>query len=128
MSENKNHHEGSVLTDEIVEVKEPQLYKVLLHNDDYTTMEFVISILENVFHRSTNDATQIMLNVHNEGVGIAGVYTREICETKISVVHQLAKKNEFPLRCSMETDWLMKAQISHNQMLEICWVKHLRSP
>ncbi len=104
MSENKNHHEGSVLTDEIVEVKEPQLYKVLLHNDDYTTMEFVISILENVFHRSTNDATQIMLNVHNEGVGIAGVYTREICETKISVVHQLAKKNEFPLRCSMETD------------------------
>ncbi len=104
MSESKNHHEGSVLTDEIVEVKEPQLYKVLLHNDDYTTMEFVISILENVFHRSTNDATQIMLNVHNEGVGIAGVYTKEICETKISVVHQLAKKNEFPLRCSMETD------------------------
>ncbi|PHR28560.1 MAG: ATP-dependent Clp protease adaptor ClpS [Desulfotalea sp.] len=86
-----------------MEVKEPQLYKVLLHNDDYTTMEFVISILEKIFHKSSNDAAQIMLNVHNEGVGIAGVYTKEICETKISVVHHLAKKNEFPLRCSMET-------------------------
>lgn len=103
MSESKNHREGSVLEDEFVEIKEPLLYKVLLHNDDYTTMEFVISILETVFRKSSADATQIMLNVHNEGVGIAGVYTKEICETKISVVHQLAKKNEFPLRCSMET-------------------------
>lgn len=103
MSENNNHSEGSVVTESIVDVKEPQLYKVLLHNDDYTTMEFVISILENVFHRTANDATQIMLNVHNEGVGVAGIYTKEICETKIAVVHQLAKKNQFPLRCSMET-------------------------
>ncbi|SDP13318.1 ATP-dependent Clp protease adapter ClpS [Desulforhopalus singaporensis] len=103
MAKNKNQHESSVLTEDATDVKEPKLYKVLLHNDDYTTMEFVISILETVFHKSTNDATKIMLNVHNEGIGIAGVYTREICETKISVVHQLAKKNEFPLRCSMET-------------------------
>lgn len=102
MAENNNQREGSVLTEDFIETKEPQLYKVLLHNDDYTTMEFVISILETVFHKSTPDATKIMLNVHNEGVGIAGVYTREICETKISVVHQLARKNEFPLRCSME--------------------------
>jgi ATP-dependent Clp protease adaptor protein ClpS len=65
-------------------------------------MEFVISILETVFHKSTPDATRIMLNVHNEGVGVAGIYTREISETKIAVVHELAKKNEFPLRCSME--------------------------
>jgi len=103
MSDKHSDQEGSVVTEHILEVKEPQLYKVLLHNDDYTTMEFVISILETVFHKTANDAAQIMLNVHNEGVGIAGVYTREICETKISVVHQLAKKNEFPLRCSMET-------------------------
>lgn len=103
MTEHKNNHEGSVVTENTIDIKEPQLYKVLLHNDDYTTMEFVISILETVFHKSVHDATQIMLNVHNEGVGIAGVYTKEICETKISVVHQLAKKNEFPLRCSMET-------------------------
>ena len=104
MAENNNGREGSVLTENIIETKEPRLYKVLLHNDDYTTMEFVISILETVFHRSPHDATKIMLNVHNEGVGVAGVYTREICETKISIVHQLAKKNEFPLRCSMETN------------------------
>ena len=103
MAENDNQREESVLTDNTLETKEPRLYKVLLHNDDYTSMEFVIAILENVFHKSTNDATKIMLNVHNEGIGIAGVYTREICETKISVVHELAKKNEFPLRCSMET-------------------------
>ncbi|MGB3212923.1 MAG: ATP-dependent Clp protease adapter ClpS [Desulforhopalus sp.] len=103
MAENNTGREGSVITENITETKEPRLYKVLLHNDDYTSMEFVIAILETVFHKSPHDATKIMLNVHNEGVGIAGVYTREICETKISVVHQLAKKNEFPLRCSMET-------------------------
>ncbi len=102
MAENSNDHQGSVATEEILEIKEPRLYKVLLHNDDYTTMEFVISILETVFHKSTPDATRIMLNVHNEGVGVAGIYTREISETKIAVVHELAKKNEFPLRCSME--------------------------
>ena len=102
MADQNNQREGSVLAEDFIETKEPQLYKVLLHNDDYTTMEFVISILETVFHKSTPDATKIMLNVHNEGVGIAGVYTREICETKISVVHQLAKKNEFQLRCTME--------------------------
>ena len=103
MAENKNRREGSVLTKDTIETKEPRLYKVLLHNDDYTSMEFVIAILETVFHKSANDATKIMLNVHNKGVGVAGIYTREICETKISVVHELAKKNEFPLRCSMET-------------------------
>ncbi|MBW1635885.1 MAG: ATP-dependent Clp protease adapter ClpS [Deltaproteobacteria bacterium] len=102
MAEEKNNSQGSVATEDHVETKEPRLYKVLLHNDDYTSMEFVISILVTVFHKSTHDATQIMLNVHNEGVGIAGVYTREISETKISTVHQLAQKNEFPLRCSME--------------------------
>jgi len=103
MTESKNHSEESVITENIIETKEPKLYKVLLHNDDYTSMEFVISILETIFHKSPADATKIMLNVHNKGIGIAGIYTREICETKILVVHQLAKKNEFPLRCSMET-------------------------
>ncbi len=102
MAEENNNNQGSVATEEHVETKEPRLYKVLLHNDDYTSMEFVISILETIFHKSIPDATEIMLNVHNEGIGIAGVYTREISETKISTVHQLAQKNEFPLRCSME--------------------------
>ena len=103
MPEKNPDREGSVLTKDVIETQEPRLYKVLLHNDDYTSMEFVISILENVFHKSPPDATEIMLNVHNKGKGVAGVYTREICETKISVVHQLAKTNDFPLRCSMET-------------------------
>jgi len=84
------------------EVKEPSLYKVLLHNDDYTTMDFVIMILETVFYKDTTEATRIMLNVHNQGVGIAGVYTREIGESKISVVHNMARKNQYPLKCSLE--------------------------
>lgn len=94
--------EGSVFTKERTDTKEPSLFKVLLHNDDYTSMEFVVSILENIFNKSTMEATRIMLNVHNEGIGVAGVYTREICETKIAVVHELARSNNFPLRCSME--------------------------
>lgn len=102
MPRDKQQREGLVITKDEIETREPRLYKVLLHNDDYTTMEFVISILETVFQKSTPDATKIMLNVHHEGVGVAGIYTKEICETKITVVHQLAKKNEFPLRCSME--------------------------
>jgi ATP-dependent Clp protease adaptor protein ClpS len=67
-------------------------------------MEFVVSVLQNIFHRSKQDATKIMLNVHNDGVGIAGVYSREICETKIAIVHELAKKNEYPLRCTLEKE------------------------
>lgn len=104
MGDKKEDLQGIVLTEDVVETKEPPLYKVLLHNDDYTTMEFVVSILENIFHKSKPEATKIMLNVHNDGVGIAGVYTREICETKIAIVHELAKNNEFPLRCSMEKE------------------------
>lgn len=104
MGEKKEDLLGSVLTDDVVETREPPRYKVLLHNDDYTTMEFVVSILERIFNRSRHEATKIMLSVHNEGVGIAGVYTKEVCETKIAIVHELAKKNEFPLRCSMEKE------------------------
>jgi ATP-dependent Clp protease adaptor protein ClpS len=94
--------EGSVFAQDRTDTKEPSFFKVLLHNDDYTSMEFVVSLLEKIFNKSTIEATRIMLNVHNEGTGVAGVYTREICETKIAVVHELARKNNFPLRCSME--------------------------
>lgn len=94
--------DGVVLTEKKEQVKEPPLYKVLLHNDDYTTMEFVIVVLETVFHKSTEQATQIMLNVHQQGIGIAGIFTREIADTKINIVHDIARRNEFPLRCSME--------------------------
>ncbi len=102
MSEKKNDREGSVVTQKKTDIKEPSLYKVLLHNDDYTSMEFVVSILENIFRKSTPEATRVMLDVHQQGIGVAGVYTREICETKILLVHGLARKNDFPLRCSME--------------------------
>ncbi|MCB2182533.1 MAG: ATP-dependent Clp protease adapter ClpS [Desulfobulbaceae bacterium] len=94
--------DGGVLTEEKQKVEEPPLYKVLLHNDDYTTMEFVIMILENIFRKNAEEATRIMLNVHQQGIGIAGIYTREIADTKIHIVHDLARKNEFPLRCSLE--------------------------
>ncbi|MBU1139403.1 MAG: ATP-dependent Clp protease adapter ClpS [Proteobacteria bacterium] len=93
---------GSVATRDRTQVREPSLYKVLLHNDDYTSMEFVIAILENVFGKNTSDASKIMMNVHQEGVGVAGIYTREICETKVAIVHELARQSEYPLRCSIE--------------------------
>ncbi|WP_448872322.1 ATP-dependent Clp protease adapter ClpS [Desulfobulbus propionicus] len=85
-------------------LQEPPLYKVLLHNDDYTTMDFVVMILQTVFSKNTEEATRIMLNVHHQGIGIAGIYTREIAETKIAVVHQMARQHQFPLRCSLEKD------------------------
>jgi len=83
-------------------VQKPRMFKVLLHNDDYTTMEFVVYVLQSVFHRSESDAVQIMLHVHKNGVGVAGVYTREVAETKVAQVEALARDHEFPLRCTME--------------------------
>jgi ATP-dependent Clp protease adaptor protein ClpS len=83
-------------------LKKPRMYKVLLHNDDYTTMEFVVFVLQGIFHHSETDATSIMLHVHKNGVGVAGVYTREIAETRIAQVDELARKHEYPLRCSMD--------------------------
>jgi ATP-dependent Clp protease adaptor protein ClpS len=83
-------------------LKKPRMYKVLLHNDDYTTMEFVVFVLQGIFHHSESEAMQIMLHVHKNGVGVAGVYTREIAETRIAQVEALARKHEYPLRCSMD--------------------------
>ena len=102
MSGPDEYFEGWVVTQDRKKLDHPPLYKVLLHNDDYTTMEFVILILEKIFHKSTAEATRIMLNVHKNGIGVAGVYPREIAETKIAVVLDLARKNEYPLKCSME--------------------------
>ena len=85
-------------------VSRPRMYRVLLHNDDYTPMDFVVRLLRTVFRRSESDATAIMLHVHNSGVGIAGVYTHEIAETKVVQVHLLARQNEVPLIASMEPE------------------------
>ena len=86
------------------EVREPPMYRVLLHNDDYTTMEFVVRVLMTVFSKSVDEATRIMLNVHRQGVGVCGVYTYEVAETKVDTVHALARESGFPLKCSMEKD------------------------
>jgi len=85
-------------------LQKPPLYKVLLHNDNYTTREFVVAVLREVFHKSETDAVQIMLHVHYNGIGVAGVYPYEVAETKIRLTEKLARENEFPLRLSMEPE------------------------
>ena len=84
------------------ELQEPPMYRVLLHNDDYTTMEFVVEVLQSVFHKSPSEAVHIMLLVHRNGSGVCGVFSAEVAESKVEMVHYLAKKNGFPLKCSME--------------------------
>lgn len=85
-------------------LKKPPRYAVVFHNDNYTTMEFVIFVLRTVFHKSESDAVTIMLNIHKNGMGVAGVYTREVAETKIAIVESLAKEREYPLRLTMEPE------------------------
>ncbi len=83
-------------------LKEPKLYRVILHNDHYTTMDFVVKVIVAVFHKPAAEATKIMLDVHKKGVGIVGVYTFDIAATKVSQVHEMARQSEFPLRASCE--------------------------
>jgi ATP-dependent Clp protease adaptor protein ClpS len=98
--------DGGVATESLPkkQLKRPRLYKVLLHNDDYTTREFVVHVLQAVFHKPEPEAVRIMLHVHHSGIGVAGLYTREVAETKIRTVEQLAREHEFPLRLSMEPE------------------------
>jgi len=83
-------------------LREPTQYKILMHNDHYTTMDFVVQVLETVFHKPASEAVQIMLNIHQKGLGLCGIYTEELAETKVDTVHLLAKQQGFPLKCSME--------------------------
>jgi ATP-dependent Clp protease adaptor protein ClpS len=85
-------------------VKKPSMYKVLMLNDDYTPMEFVVHVLERYFAKSTEEATRIMLHVHQKGVGICGVFTFEVAETKVNQVMELARKNQHPLQCTLEKE------------------------
>ncbi len=87
-----------------LELEEPQMFKVLLHNDDYTSMDFVVDILTGVFHKSFAQAEQIMLQIHEKGKAICGVYSFEIAQTKAQQVKQKAKQNEFPLLATIEED------------------------
>lgn len=96
--------EGGTATIVKKKVQLPKKYKVLLHNDDYTTMEFVIFILQNVFNKSINDAERIMMDVHRTGSGVCGVYTYDIAESKARKVEHLAKQNAHPLLCTFEPE------------------------
>lgn len=87
-----------------VRTKKPSMYRVLILNDDYTPMEFVVLILERFFNKSREQATRIMLHVHQKGVGVCGVYTYEVAETKVAQVMDLARRNEHPLQCTMEKE------------------------
>jgi ATP-dependent Clp protease adaptor protein ClpS len=93
---------AAVITRTRTQTKRPNMYRVLLLNDDYTPMEFVISILQAFFNKDAQEATQIMLQVHHNGVGECGVYTYEVAETKVSQVMDHARKNQHPLQCIME--------------------------
>lgn len=86
------------------QLKKPPRYKVLLHNDDYTTREFVVEVLKTIFHRDEPDAVRIMLHVHHNGVGVAGVYTYEVAEVKVRTVEALAQQREYPLMLSIEPE------------------------
>jgi len=87
-----------------IEIKEPDMFRVLLHNDDYTSMDFVVDILMKIFHKNLQEAEGIMINIHEKGKAVCGVYSYEIAQTKVAQVKQLAKQNEFPLLATIEKD------------------------
>ncbi len=101
---NKENPTTGVVVKTKVKTKKPSMYKVLLLNDDYTPMEFVVHVLERFFNKNREDATQIMLHVHRRGVGVCGVYTYEVAETKVTQVIDFARRHEHPLQCTLEKE------------------------
>jgi len=104
MPNREPQHGTDVLTENKQKLQKPPLYKVLLHNDNFTTMEFVVFVLMNVFHHTEPEAIRIMLQVHHQEVGIAGVFTFEIAETKVAKASQLAREYDYPLLCTLEEE------------------------
>ena len=108
MAQKDSHRDGGgqvgVITRTETKTKKPSLYKVLLLNDDYTPMEFVVYVLERFFNKTREEATTIMLHVHQHGVGMCGVFTYEVAETKVAQVLDLARRSEHPLQCTMEKE------------------------
>jgi ATP-dependent Clp protease adaptor protein ClpS len=96
------HQEGQILEAEKVRTRPPPLYRVILLNDDYTPMDFVVVVLQTVFAMPREQATQVMLRVHREGMGVCGVYTREVAAAKVDQVVKLARSHQHPLQCTME--------------------------
>jgi ATP-dependent Clp protease adaptor protein ClpS len=105
---NTNDNDGRTTTGVVIKtkpkVKKPSMYKVLMLNDDYTPMEFVVHVLEKFFSKSTEEATRIMLHVHQRGVGVCGVFTFEVAETKVNQVMDAARKSQHPLQCTLEKE------------------------
>ena len=102
MSEKFENDDGLALEEKRPEVKQPPMYKVVLLNDDYTPMEFVVHILEGFFNMGREQATRVMLSVHTHGKGVCGIFTREVSETKVSQVNEYSRSNNHPLLCDME--------------------------
>ena len=98
----KDQSETGVIVKQETKTKKPSLYKVLMLNDDYTPMEFVVHVLERFFNKTRAEATRIMLHVHQRGVGVCGVYTYEVAETKVTQVIDFARENQHPLQCTLE--------------------------
>jgi len=99
-----NDDDTGVIVRSKTQTKKPAMYKVLMLNDDYTPMEFVIHVLERFFSKNHDEATQIMMHVHQKGVGVCGVYTYEVAETKVNQTMDLARKHQHPLQCTLEKD------------------------
>jgi len=106
MAERDNQRDVGVVTrtKKKDDLQRPKRYKVILHNDDYTTMAFVVEVLQTVFHHDEPTAMEIMLHIHQNGIGVAGVYPREVAEARVAKVDALARANEYPLQTSMEED------------------------
>ena len=102
---NEHYDDGDIATEEVKpELKKPSMYKVLLLNDDFTPMDFVVSVLQSIFHKDNDEAVKITMNVHVNGVGVCGVYSKDIAETKTQQVLVYAQENQHPLQCTMEVN------------------------
>lgn len=104
ISQSQQYDDGLALEEAKPKLKKPPMYKVVLINDDYTPMEFVVHILEAFFGMNREKATHIMLNVHTKGKGVCGIYTRDVAETKVTQVNEYSKQNQHPLLCTLEID------------------------
>ncbi|MBD74338.1 MAG: ATP-dependent Clp protease adapter ClpS [Rickettsiales bacterium] len=104
MSNDKSKQDSLVLTKTLTKLKKPNLFKVILLNDDYTPMEYVVLLLKKVFNKSESQAVKIMLAVHEKGSGVCGVYTLEIAETKVKLVSEMARNDQHPLKCILEKE------------------------
>lgn len=102
MGKTNRQHQSDTVTREKARTQKPKMYRVILLNDDFTSMEFVVAILETIFFKTPSEATQIMLQVHKSGRGVAGIFSKQIAEAKIDQVHRQARTEGFPLKCVME--------------------------